>query len=486
MRAGVRVMVIFGTALVGATGCRQGGAPPAAPPLAARLAPRAVPPAPPEPAPLPADGIRAIYLTGWSAGSAAKRNSLIGLVDRTTLNAMVIDVKDDGDVTYRADVPQAKESVRRMPGHMKMIRNIDDVIATLQKHGIFPIARIACFRDTPFGATHPALAVHNRHGGVWHDKKGHIWLNPYKKENWDYNVDLALDALKHGFKEIQFDYVRFPTDGRMSEMTFPDQPKDSKHEDQIAAFLKYAHDKIHAHGGWFSADVFGLTSMVDDDEGIGQKFVKVVENIDYLCPMVYPSHYAHGEYRLKNPNAEPYKLVTYSVGDAKKRLKTVKTSCKLRPWIQDFSLGAPRYGPAQVKAEIKALKDLGITEYCLWNAGNHFTEAAFEKDPNGAAIAARAKAASQPAGPGAAPPHAPGSAGASAAPLQTPPNAEGLGHASAPGGSAAQAAKAPPAASPSASGAPSDVSRPARSGGSPGLAGGANGAQSPASAPKPR
>jgi hypothetical protein len=328
---------------------------------------------------LPPGGVRGIYLTGWSAGGKKSLQKLVDLVDRSNINAMVIDVKDDGDVTYQADVPMAKETARHMDGNMKQISNIDKVIETLNKHNIFPIARITCFRDKPFGNAHPAFAVHNPSGGVWHDRKGNAWLNPYKKENWDYNVDLALDALKHGFKEIQFDYVRFPTDGHMSDMVFPDQPAGAIHEDQIAAFLKYAHDKIHAHGGWFSADVFGLTSMVKNDEGIGQKFVKVVQNVDYLCPMVYPSHYAHGEYHIPNPNAEPYKIIHLSVGDAQKRMKTVKTDCKLRPWIQDFTLGSPPYGATQVKAEMKALSDLGIHEYLLWNARNRFTESALGK-----------------------------------------------------------------------------------------------------------
>ncbi len=371
-------------ALVSTSGCKS-----KTPALGAtpRLGPRTAgqrptPTGPPQLEPLPAGGVKGIYLTGWTAGGSKSFRKLVELVDRTTINAMVIDVKDDGDVTYQADVPLAKEIAGKMDGRMKQISNIDKVTTTLKEHNIFPIARITCFRDKPLGNAHPELAVHDTSGGVWHDRKRNAWLNPYKKENWDYNVDLALDALKHGFKEIQFDYVRFPTDGRMGEMTFPDQPAGAIHEDQIAAFLKYAHDKIHAAGGWFSADVFGLTSMVTNDEGIGQKFVKVVQNVDYLCPMVYPSHYAHGEYHIPNPNAEPYKIIHLSVGDAQKRMKTVKTECKLRPWIQDFSLGSPRYGAPQVKAEVKALEDLGIHEYLLWNARNRFTEAALTADPN--------------------------------------------------------------------------------------------------------
>jgi hypothetical protein len=375
-------LAAFAALLIGLSGCRSKSYSAANTRIAEPGAVRQAIPMAPQLAPLPPGGVKAIYLTGWSAGGRKSRQRLVDLVDRTGINAMVIDIKDDGNVTYQVDVPLAKEVAGKMDGNMKQIANIDQVMETLQKHNIFPIARIACFRDKPMGLMHHEMAVHNQSGGVWKDKKGNAWLNPYEKAAWDYNVDLALDALKHGFKEIQFDYVRFPTDGKMSEMVFPDQPEGSKHEDQIVAFLKYAHEKIHAAGGWFSADVFGLTSMVKNDEGIGQKFVKVVQNVDYLCPMVYPSHYAHGEYRIPNPNAEPYKIVHLSVGDAQKRLKTVKTNCKLRPWIQDFTLGAPRYGVVQVTAEMKALSDLGIHEYLLWNARNHYTEAAFGK-PSG-------------------------------------------------------------------------------------------------------
>ena len=380
-------------AAISVSGCKAKAPAAAATPIVAKAPGKPAPAAPPaarQLAPLPEGGVKALYMTGWSAGGKKKRAQCIGIIDRTVLNSVVIDVKDDGDITYMADVPLGREIRLKMDGNMKQIADIDKVIAEFQRHNIFPIARITCFRDKPLGNAHPEMAVHNRSGGVWHDRKGNAWLNPYCKAAWDYNVDLGLDALKHGFKEVQFDYVRFPTDGRMDEMVFPGEPKDGMHEDQIAAFLKYAHDKIHAAGGWFSADVFGLTSMVKNDEGIGQKFVKVVENVDYLCPMVYPSHYAHGEYHIPNPNAEPYKIITLSVGDAQKRLATVKTSCKLRPWIQDFSLGSPPYGPTQVKAEIKALEDLGIHEFLLWNARNNFHEAALGKQEGGPTVVADA------------------------------------------------------------------------------------------------
>lgn len=329
------------------------------------------PAGPPGLAPLPPEGVRGIYLTGWSAGLKKRLTNLVALVDRTELNAMVIDVKDDGEVYYDMDLPMVKEAKA-----LNHAYKVDPVIALLNAHHIFPIARIACMRDNKLALAHPELAVHDASGKLWHDHTHHYWLNPYKKEVWDYNVDIALDALKHGFKDIQFDYVRFTSESK--NLQYDGKPAGAKREDQIAGFLKYAEAKIHAQGGWFSADVFGLTSRVKDDEGIGQQFEKVIQHVDYLSPMVYPSHYAYGEYGMKDPNKEPYKTITLSVGDAQKRL-FANPKCRLRPWIQDFNLRHVKYGPADVKAEIKALNDLNIHDFLLWNAGNRYTEAALNK-----------------------------------------------------------------------------------------------------------
>jgi hypothetical protein len=320
---------------------------------------------------LPQRGVRGIHVTGWIAGGKNSLNNLIGLTQRTEINAFVVDIIDNGQLSYDADVPLAIST----KASKRMFR-IDRVVEALNHNKVWSIARIACMRNTPLAKARPDLAIHNSKGGVWQDGSGYAWLNPYKQKVWDYSVDLALDAIKHGFNEIQFDYVRFPS-YHVSTQVFPNRPAKARNEDQIAAFLAYAAARIHAKGVWFSADVFGLTSLVKDDEGIGQKFQKLIEHIDYLCPMVYPSHYHHGEYGIKNPDTEPYKIITLSVGDAKKRLKDVST-CKLRPWIQDFSLGN-HYGPAQVQAEIKALNDLGITEYLLWNPLCKYTEAGIPK-----------------------------------------------------------------------------------------------------------
>ncbi|HLK60979.1 MAG TPA: putative glycoside hydrolase [Chthonomonadaceae bacterium] len=357
-----------------ASALAQNGPPPAPP----------KPPGPPPPPALPEGGVKGIYLTGWSAGTK-RFDQLVALVDRTELNAMVIDAKDDGNVYFDTDIPLA----RTTPGVQKHAYKPEKIMPILEQHHIYSIARIACFRDTPMATAHPDMAVQDAQGRVWHDKSGHAWLNPYNKANWDYNIAIGMEAIKRGFKEVQFDYVRFPSEGNISLLHYPGKKEGDLRKDQISAFLKYAREKFKAQGVYFSADVFGLTSKVNaknPDMGIGQTRTNVAEQVDFLSPMVYPSHYAYGEYGMKDPNKEPYKTVTLSVGDAQKNLKAVPT-CKLRPWIQDFDLRHVHYGPTEVRAQIKALSDLGITEFLLWNARNVYTEDALEKEKQPAAAA---------------------------------------------------------------------------------------------------
>lgn len=364
--------------LAGVTGC-QGGAPATVTatklpsPTHTKMAASSPSPAPAAsaaPFTLPEGGVRAIYMTGWTAGHPRHFPNLIKLIDSTELNAVVIDVKDDGQISYDMDLPLVKES--HAAANMYKVAQ---VMAVLKAHNIYPIARIACMRDTYLPKVHPEMAVQGPDGRVWHDRSHHAWLNPCDKRVWDYNVDIALDAIKHGFKEIQFDYVRFPSEGKLSNLHYAGKTKDR--EEYIAAFMAYARTKIKATGAYFAADVFGLTSLVKNDEGIGQKFEKVIRPVDFLCPMVYPSHYAHYEYRIPDPNKEPYKIVKLSVGDAVRRLNVAKKKdpelkCELRPWLQAFTLYHVHYGPAQLAAQIKAINEVGVHGYMLWNAGCNY------------------------------------------------------------------------------------------------------------------
>ena len=320
---------------------------------------------------LPAGGVRGVHVTGWIAGGKKSLDRIVGLCSRTCLNAVVIDIIDDGQLSYNADVPLAGETHAS-----KHMFKIDRVVETLSQNHVWPIARIACMRNTPLAFQHPEMAIHNAKGGVWRDGSGYAWLNPGNQQVREYCVNLALDAIKHGFREIQFDYVRYPS-YHVSTQVIPGLKPPHTREDEIVDFVKYAGGRIREQGAWFSVDVFGLTSLVKDDEGIGQKFQKVVHYTDRICPMIYPSHYAKGEYGIPDPDKEPYKIVSVSVRDALRRLKDTP-GCRLRPWLQDFSL-KNHYGAVQLKAQIQALQDQGVEEYLLWNPRCEYSEAGITK-----------------------------------------------------------------------------------------------------------
>jgi hypothetical protein len=229
-----------------------------------------------------------------------------------------------------------------------------------------------CFNDPVLAKRQPEYAVKSKSGGNWHDKKGSSYTNPYDRRVWKYLVDLGEDAADRGFREIQFDYVRFPSDGRISDAVYPGAI--GSKEDAIAKFLAYARGRLEKRGVWVSADVFGLTLFVKDDLGIGQKIEKVSTNVDIVCPMIYPSHYYAGSYNQKNPNSHPYEIITAAMKDSTKRLQG--TGAIVRPWLQDFSLGGVTYGVEQVKAQIKAVEEQGYTEWLLWDPSLKYTEAA--------------------------------------------------------------------------------------------------------------
>ena len=244
--------------------------------------------------------VKGIYVTSYAAGKPAPLARMITIADQTEINAFVIDIKDDqGRLVYNADVPLAK-SLGLISPH---IPDIDGLIATLRAHNITPIARIITFQDSALAEARPDLAIQSTKGGIWRDYKGMGYTNPYNHEVWDYEVQVAEDAARHGFREIQFDYVRFPSDGDLNLAVYPGAY--AKKADAIAGFLGYARERLEKLGVWVSADVFGLLTTVKDDQGIGQQFEKICQNVDIICPMVYPSHYQAGSYGIASPNASP-------------------------------------------------------------------------------------------------------------------------------------------------------------------------------------
>jgi hypothetical protein len=310
--------------------------------------------------------VKGIYVPADDAGDPAKLAAMIAIADQTEINAFVIDVKDDyGRIVYAADLPLAEDL-----GLIDVqIPDIDELIATLRAHNITPIARVIAFRDDALATKRPDLAVQSSKGGIWEDNKDVGYTNPYNHEVWEYQVQLAEDAARHGFREIQFDYVRFPSDGPTAEARYPGAY--TTKADAIAGFLAYARERLEKMGVWVSADVFGLTTTVKKDQGIGQQFEKVSQNVDIICPMVYPSHYDPGIYGIDSPMTDPYALVAAALEDATPRL--VGTGAKCRPWLQDFTMGGVQYGVEQVKAQIKAAEELGYDEWLLWDPSLNYT-----------------------------------------------------------------------------------------------------------------
>ncbi|MBO7748249.1 putative glycoside hydrolase [Paenibacillus sp. MWE-103] len=320
--------------------------------------------------------VKGIYVTAYSAGGS-RLDSLLKLLDGTELNSMVIDVKDDsGYITY----PTTNPDLLKYGKPQKFIRDLPALMAKLKQHGVYPIGRIVVFKDTVLAKQHPELSFRRKDGSVWSNGKGDSFVNAYRKEVWDYNIAVAKEAAKMGFKEIQFDYVRFPEgfEKKADSLVF-DKTKDSR-VDTIAAFVKYAKAQLEPLGVRVSVDIFGYAASVPAAEGIGQDFVKISKNVDVISPMIYPSHYGTGWFGVKDPDTSPYATIKGAMKDTHKKLDPLGSyQPVIRPWIQDFTaswLGKGHYipyGKAQVDAQIKALRESGVGEYLLWNANNRYT-----------------------------------------------------------------------------------------------------------------
>jgi hypothetical protein len=336
---------------------------------------KAAPPAPPQPPPRVAKpaAVKALYLNAWAAGSQRKLARLIDMADNTEVNSFVIDVKEGGEISYQSQVKLAIQA----GATRDYIRNPRRLLDSLRAHNIYPIARIVVFKDPVLAEARPELAVKNKDGTVWMDNKGKAWVDTYNRAVWDYNIALAREAIELGFSEVQWDYIRF-TDAPMSYRARAVYPAAAgrRMEDAVREFMLYARQQLAELKVPVTADVFGLTTSTQGDMGIGQEWEKMVDAVDVILPMVYPSHYIRGNYGLSNPNAYPYRVIYRSMQDAIARSKTVPNAGTIRPWLQAFTLGPPRYTPAHVRAQIQAVYDVGLTEWVLWSPGSNYELAA--------------------------------------------------------------------------------------------------------------
>ncbi|NTV91464.1 MAG: putative glycoside hydrolase, partial [Clostridiales bacterium] len=321
------------------------------------------------------------------------------------LNAVVVDIKEGGKVNYKSSIPFISENDLDINYY-----NPEKVLKKLHDNNIYVIGRIVVFRDNGLATVKPELAVKKIDGTSWKEnkKKDGAWTNPYKEEVWDYNIKIAEEAINLGFDEIQFDYVRFPT-AKKSEVNYAGETKAKK--EMINAFLKRAKEKIHDEMGVpVSADVFGIIAeSKSDGEAIGQDLDTVGLDIDYISPMVYPSHYAKGQevngVTFAKPDFEPYQVVLQTLLKAKTRISAVSGyNAKVRPYLQDFTASYLKkgdyqeYGAKQVREQIQAVYDAGFEEWILWDGRNTYTTEALEKDVSQTSVnASTAQPATPPA-----------------------------------------------------------------------------------------
>ncbi|MDR2437519.1 MAG: putative glycoside hydrolase [Endomicrobium sp.] len=306
----------------------------------------------------PTKYIRGIHLSAWVSGSEKHRKLALELFDNTELNTAVIDIKEYEGQVYIKGVKEVDAN----KAYVSAIPDLEKYIHLLKEKGIYTIARIVVFRDNIISRKIPLLAVKNPDGTIWVDRKGAAWLDPYNKDTWDYNLKIAERAVEIGFDEIQFDYIRFPSDGNTKNCRYSKPHSAIEASKALVGFLKEAKKRLNTKGAKISIDVFGLTTTATDDMGIGQKIVEMTEQVDYVSPMTYPSHYAKWTYGIADPNKEPYKVVYNSIEGALKRIPVEK----LRPWLQDFSLGY-KYSKDEVRAQIQACYDNRVGSWLLWN-----------------------------------------------------------------------------------------------------------------------
>ena len=316
------------------------------------------------------DPVRAIYMNPEITTDRAGFDRLVALIERTELNALVLDIKEAA-VHYDTGVAFFRDAGAVVPRY-----DAPELISALHRRGIRAIARLVCFKDPATVVARPDLAIRDQFTGEpWRDGGGETWLNPFSEEVWDATVDLAAEAAKIGFDEIQFDYVRLP-DGDLSGADFGPITYDyDARTGAIAGFLGLAQQRLVPLSVDQSADIFGYTLLVDDDLGIGQDADVLAPLVDVLCPMVYPSHFPEGSIAVPgHPNDFPGETIRISMDSGAAKFGDAR---QLRPWLQAFSLPWLReYTAADVRAQIDAADVAGTGGWMLWDPTNLYQEEA--------------------------------------------------------------------------------------------------------------
>jgi len=328
----------------------------------------------PKPAPSPfrtqpPKEIRGVHVTEGLASLPGKLESYLTLTSQG-LNTIELDVKDENG--YVGFVSSALPALARSTGAARPYYDAKKFIAEAHKAGVYVIGRVVVFEDPTLTSAEPQMGIQSKWGGVWKTSSNLGWANEYDRRVWKYNADVGAAAAKAGFDEIQFDYVRFPTDGDISSMVFPHKRAEPR-STTIYDFISYAASRLHPLRVRVSADVFGLSAS--RDLGIGQSPKRIGKVLDAIYPMVYPSHYNPGEYNLLVPEAFPYATVVHSLHDFNQQTRGEKV--RIVPWLQDFTIKYS-YGLEQVGEQIDAARAMHAKGFLLWNATGEYTTNALE------------------------------------------------------------------------------------------------------------
>jgi hypothetical protein len=320
--------------------------------------------------------IYGIYAPVGLVGDNERFQETLDMIDRTELNAIVIDIKDSGGVVFHnTDVQMAHDI-----DAVWSVYDPEYVLSELRARDIYAIARIVIFEDPKLAEARPDLAIQDtQEGGLWRTWMGLAWANPFMEEVWQYNIDLMVEAVELGFDEVQLDYMRFPSDGPLNRAGYGGQESTPESRDAtIAAFLERAYQAIGPTTAYITGDIFGLTLWDPGESDIGQNLVTVTEHLDYVHPMIYPSHFYEGSMGFEVPNDHPYEVINLSLENGMRFLPE-HFKPRIRPWLQDFSYGVGiNYGPNEVRAQIQASRDFGASGWMLWNAAGSYHEEALD------------------------------------------------------------------------------------------------------------
>lgn len=326
---------------------------------------------PRKPDPIEAKGI---YLTAYSANNPKTVDRMIKLMNATELNAVVVDTKDySGKVLYDSDV----EMVNELGLEEVRIKDVPAMIKKFHDNDIYVIARQTVMQDPILAERKPEIALKSKRGGLWRDNLGLAWVDPTKTEVWDYNVELAKEAIDLGFDEINFDYVRFPSDGNMSLVVY--NTGDRKRYEVMGEFYAYLDEKLSDEPAYISLDLFGFVMERHDGMSIGQRLEDAVDHVDYIAPMMYPSHYPPGHLGLDNPAAHPGAVIRNGMKKGAPYFEGKRAQA--RPWIQAFHIGA-HYDASKIRAQIDEVENYTDGGWLLWNASNNYTAAGLKPSEN--------------------------------------------------------------------------------------------------------